>query len=220
MNNQQWLGSAVSLLRKRWRPLLIAFLLYSLPVIAFVSIADEILEKEPLPGDVAVLELVHRSSSHLLDTIIPVITDAGGVVGVVILTVLAATLLVLRHRIRDAFVVVVGVSGAALLNLILKSLFQRDRPQLWERLVTENSFSFPSGHAMASSALALSIVIVCWRTKYRWWAVATAGLYMIGIAFTRLYLGVHYPSDIVAGWSASAAWVLLVGQIVMGWRKK
>jgi membrane-associated phospholipid phosphatase len=220
MNTQPWLGSAVALLKRRWRSLLLAFLLYSLPMIAFVSIADEILEQEPLPGDTAVLQAVHALDSQVLNSVVPIVTNLGGMAGVVILTLLAIVLLVMRRRIRDAITVGAGVGGAALLNLILKSIFQRDRPQLWERIVTENSFSFPSGHAMASSALALSIVLICWRTRYRWWAVAGAGIYMVVIGFTRLYLGVHYPSDIVAGWSASAVWVLLVGQVIMRWGRK
>lgn len=203
------------ILQQKWRPLLLAFMLYAVPVIIFAAIANEILEREPLPADNAVLQLVHRLETSWLDAVIPVVTNIGGTIGIVVLTIAAAVLLISRQRRREVSFLLAGVGGGVLLNLILKGLFQRDRPQLWQRLVTENSYSFPSGHAMASSALALSVVLICWPTRYRWWAVAGAAVYMVGVAFTRLYLGVHYPSDILAGWAASLAWVLAAGHILL-----
>src|SRR3990167_6860759 len=104
-------------------------------------------------------------------------------------------------------------ASAGLLNFGLKLLFGRSRPELWTHLVTESSYSFPSGHAMLSSALALALVSIFWGTKYRVTVAIGAALYIAMIGFTRLYLGVHYPSDIIAGWCASFAWVIIVTSI-------
>ncbi|MDF2461379.1 MAG: acid phosphatase, partial [Candidatus Saccharibacteria bacterium] len=112
------------------------------------------------------------------------------------------------------YTVVLSVAGAALLNLLLKASFQRDRPDLWESIVTETSYSFPSGHAMASSALAFSVMLVLWETKWRWLAVAVGTIYFVLVGVSRMYLGVHFPSDVVAGWCVSLAWVGIVHRIL------
>jgi undecaprenyl-diphosphatase len=96
------------------------------------------------------------------------------------------------------------------LNLLLKELFGRDRPTLWETLVTEHGFSFPSGHAMASSALGFSIMVTLWNTRFRVPACIVAGFYIVLVGFSRLYLGVHYPTDVLAGWVLSGTWVILM----------
>lgn len=187
--------------------ILLAFLVLILPVFAFVGLADEVREGEPLPFDNSTLQAINALSSPQLDTVAVVSTQLGGTIGVIVLTVGIGLLLWGRRLRQMAALLVVGVSGSMVLNLLLKAFFQRDRPQLWERLVTENSYSFPSGHAMASSALALSMVVVFWPTRWRWLVVIGAAAYMITIGLSRLYLGVHYPSDVLAGWAVSAAWI-------------
>lgn len=189
-----------------WR-LVLAFVFLVIPVLLFVELAEEVREGEALLLDEQILQAINGSSSPLLDTLAVGFTQLGGVIGVVVLTVGIAALLWGRNKRRMAALLTLGVGGAVLLNLLLKAIFQRDRPELWERLVTENSYSFPSGHAMASSALAFSIVVICWPTRFRWVGVTLAVAYMLVIGLTRLYLGVHYPSDVIAGWAVSAAWV-------------
>lgn len=193
-----------------WRYLSIGFAAFLLPVYGFIELADEVRDKETLVFDEAVLRYVNEYSSTLLDAVVIALTELGGPIGVTVLTAGAVVLLWNRRHKKMAGLLAVGVAGGVLLNLFLKSIFQRDRPQLWERLVTENSYSFPSGHAMASSALAASVIVAFWPTRYRWLVVVVAVLYMGAIALTRLYLGVHYPTDIVAGWLVSIAWVALV----------
>jgi undecaprenyl-diphosphatase len=120
----------------------------------------------------------------------------------------------LKRRRYAALALAAGVGGAAAMNLVLKYLFERTRPDLWTRLVHETSFSFPSGHAMASSALAFSLIVIFWRTRWRWWIIAAGVLYMVTIGFTRLYLGVHYPTDIIGGWVVSMGWVAIVAAVI------
>lgn len=189
-----------------WR-LVLAFMFLVIPVLLFVELAEEVREGEALLLDEQILQTINGYSSPLLDTLTVGFTQLGGVIGVVVLTTGIAALLWGRNKRRMAALLTLGVGGAVLLNLLLKAIFQRGRPELWERLVTENSYSFPSGHAMASSALAFSIVVICWPTRFRWVGVTLAVAYMLVIGLTRLYLGVHYPSDVIAGWAVSAAWV-------------
>lgn len=197
-----------------WRLIIVTFAILTVPVFAFVQLADEVRERDTVWFDEAVLRAVNTLSTPWLDAAVAGVTELGGVIGVIVLTAGFSVLLWRRrHRLRTVQLLL-GVIGAVLLNVLLKSVFQRDRPELWERIVTENSYSFPSGHAMASSALALSLVVLLWPTRWRWLVVVGALLYMLIIAFTRLYLGVHYPTDILAGWAVSAAWVAAVGGIL------
>lgn len=204
---------------RTWRQLIVAFGLFLLPAYAFVELADEVRDKETLVFDEAVLRAVNSVSTPLLDAVAVGATQLGGVLGVLVITAGLVALLVSRKMLLKAALLAVGVGGGAVLNVLLKSIFQRDRPQLWERLVTENSYSFPSGHAMASSALALSLIVIFWPTRWRWLVVTLAGLYMVVIGLTRLYLGVHYPTDVLAGWMVSGAWVALM-VLVVKYRKR
>lgn len=197
-----------------WRLIVVTFAVLTVPVFAFVQLADEVREQDTLWFDETVLRGVNTLATPWLDAVVAGVTELGGVIGVIVLTAgLGVLLWRRRYRLRTVQLLI-GVGGAVLLNVLLKSAFQRDRPELWERIVTENSYSFPSGHAMASSALAFSAIVLLWPTRWRWWAIAGASLYMLVIAFTRLYLGVHYPTDILAGWAVSASWVAAVGGIL------
>jgi undecaprenyl-diphosphatase len=141
---------------------------------------------------------------------VAILTEFGGLVGVLTLTLGAMALFASRRRWRRAAMLGVVVLGASLLNLLLKMLFARERPDLWDHIVTELSYSFPSGHAMASMGLAAGLVVSLWETRFRRIAIIGGLAYVAVIAFTRLYLGVHYPTDIIAGWCVSIAWALAV----------
>ena len=111
------------------------------------------------------------------------------------------------RRWREATFAAVAFAGSALLNLGTKQFFQRDRPTLWESIAPEDTFSFPSGHAMGSMTLAVTVVLLAWPTRWRW-PVALMAVFTLLVGYSRVYLGVHFPSDILAGWMAGAAWVV------------
>ncbi|MEO5691456.1 MAG: phosphatase PAP2 family protein [Candidatus Saccharimonadales bacterium] len=192
-----------------WKLLIIAFVMFVIPTVLFVELADEVLEQETTVFDEAILRAINAYQSPTLDTIVTATTDLGYVWWVGIFTIIALIVCIKKKQYLSALIVIVGIVGSASINLLLKGMFQRDRPQLWERLVTENSFSFPSGHAMASASLAAVIVVLLWPTRWRWYAVAGGVCYMLYIGFTRMYLGVHYPTDVAAGWLVAIAWVAL-----------
>lgn len=187
----------------------IAFAIFLACAIGFVALADEVLEGDTLWYDEAALLAIRAQSSELLDRVFLGVTKLGGVTGVLVLGLGFMALLWSRKKYRQIVLFAAGLGGAAIINLVLKSLFERARPDLWQQLVVETSFSFPSGHAMASMALALSVVFILWATRFRYFALILASLYVLVIGFSRLYLGVHYPTDIFGGWLVSAGWVLV-----------
>jgi membrane-associated phospholipid phosphatase len=107
-----------------------------------------------------------------------------------------------------------------LLNLLAKSAFARVRPDFWVSLLPETTFSFPSGHAMQSMAVVAGLVALTWRGRWRW-PVALIGLCVVFlVGLSRIYLGVHYPSDILAGWTAALAWVIGLSVLFKGLRRE
>lgn len=221
MNKDEQSGSSPLLLPRRShitvatiKRLTVALVAFSVPAAIFLSIADEVREGEAIAFDGFLLNAVRDSAGPFWDQFFVIVTDLGGVLGVTVLTAVATALLYgFRHR-REAALLLFGVAGAALINLLLKALYQRARPDLWVDLVTETSYSFPSGHAMASGALAFSLMVVFWMSRWRWYVVALGGIYMLIIGLSRMYLGVHYPSDVLAGWAVSLVWVLVVKYII------
>jgi undecaprenyl-diphosphatase len=196
--------------------LLLAFILFWTPAILFVSLADEVLEREPILFDAPILQWLNSISSPALDLFFFVFTTMGNAETVVPVTLLILAYLLFKKQYRRSLVLLFSVGGAALANVVLKYFFQRDRPSLWESLLTETSYSFPSGHAMVSCALITCIVLLLWRTSWRVAAIVFGAILIVLIGVSRLYFGVHYPTDVLAGWSVGFLWVLLVTAVAKG----
>lgn len=195
------------LFREHGGRLVLLFLCLLAPLWLFVELADEVHELEDFYFDDALLWQAHALSGPTLDRFFVVVSALGYQWGVVpVDTALTAALLVAR-RWREATFAGVSFAGSALLNMATKQFFQRDRPTLWESIAPEHTFSFPSGHAMGSATLAMVVVLLCWHTRWRWLAVALATLFALLVGASRIYLGVHYPSDILGGFAAGIAWV-------------
>jgi membrane-associated phospholipid phosphatase len=196
--------------------LIVAFILFWTPFIIFAKLAGEIIENEPILLDITILQWIHTQSTPFLDGLFLFFTTIGNVEYILPITVLILAYLVYRRKRQSALLLLFGVGGAAVSNIILKLLFQRDRPSFWQSAITETGYSFPSGHAMISSALIFCIIILLWNTKYRLASIITGAIIVILIGVSRLYLGVHYPTDVIAGWSVSLVWVLIVAITVKG----
>ncbi len=101
---------------------------------------------------------------------------------------------------------VAAVIGSAILNIVAKNHYARLRPNLWLSITPETTFSFPSGHATGSMTFAMAGVILCWPTRARFPTLVVSAIFVLVVGISRLYLGVHYPSDILSGWTAAIAW--------------
>ena len=127
--------------------------------------------------------------------------------------VLAAGWLALRGRRADAALVVAATGGAALLVPLLKHLVARARPPVADRLIAESSWSYPSGHTLGATAVlgVLAVVVTARlaRRAYRVLVAAVAATAVVAIGLSRVYLGVHWPSDVLAGWLVGGLWLTL-----------
>ena len=200
--------------QRLFRKVSLAFVMFLIASIGFAMLADEVHEGETLQYDRAILMAIHAQASPALDSFFSVYTELGGVVAVGAASLLVVGYLWFTARRYKAVLLALAVGGAAIVNYVLKLIFERARPDLWTHIVEETSFSFPSGHAMGSSAFAFGIVAILWNTKWRIPAICTAGLYIVSIGYSRLYLGVHYPTDILAGWLLSLVWVAFIASFV------
>jgi len=186
----------------------------------FVAVADEMREGDTRAVDRALL-LALRNPRDLADPIGPRwleeigrdLTALGGVALLSLISVAVISHLALSRKLRAAGFVAASVSGALALSLVLKSLFQRPRPELVPQLSYVASSSFPSGHSMLSAAVYLTLGALLARFQSNLmlkahvlvWAV----LLTLLVGVSRVYMGVHWPSDVFAGWAAGAAWAAL-----------
>lgn len=177
------------------------------PLWLFAELADEVHELEAIVFDEALLRWFNGVAGPRLDAFFLVVTRVGYGYGVVPAAVLLPLALLWRRHWREGVFAAVAGGGSGLLNVAAKHTFQRPRPTLWESPAPESTFSFPSGHAMGSMTLMAVLVLLTWRTRWRWPVLGAAVVFTALVGLSRLYLGVHYPSDVLAGWAAGLAWV-------------
>lgn len=198
----------IAFLRVRWRRLLLAFAGLLLPLWGFGEIADEVREAEVFPFDAPILQFAQGIARDGFDRAFLLFSKLGYQWGVVPFDVVLVLALALSRRLREGLFAGIAIIGSALLNLGAKQLFARQRPTLWESIAPESTFSFPSGHAMGSITLAMVLVLLAWHTRWRWWVAVPMAVFVVMVGLSRVYLGVHYPSDILAGWAFSIGWTV------------
>ncbi|MXO61846.1 phosphatase PAP2 family protein [Qipengyuania oceanensis] len=192
----------------------------------FGALAGEMIEGETGAYD-SKIELALRHSDNLavpvgpafLKTAMIDLTALGSETILTLVTVLAIAFLLLRKRQNQALLVAAAVGGGALLSGLLKSQFSRARPEIVPHLVPVHSASFPSGHAMNSAIVYLTIAVLIARSyedaRTRNFIVGLAVIATGVIGFSRVYLGVHWPSDVAAGWLVGGAWASLMGLVAV-----
>jgi undecaprenyl-diphosphatase len=183
------------------------------PLYLFGTLAEGVIEHESTSFDNALLMFVHKYATPQLDHAMLFFSLIGSALVLVPLNLLVFGVLVWLRKWAAARFWLFAVSGAALINLLAKHSFARIRPSLWISLAPEHTYSFPSGHAMESMAIVSACVVLSWRTRWRWPVLVLGSFYVLLVSASRVYLGVHYATDIAAAWVASAAWV--IGLVVL-----
>ena len=196
----------LTFLRRNGLTLLLVFIGVLLPLAGFGALAHELREGEGFFFDQPLLDLAHGLEHAGFDGFFVAVAALGYLWGVIPFDLGLIAVLIARRRVREGLFATFAIVGSALLNLAAKPLFARERPSFWESIAPEGSYSFPSGHAMGSMTLACVLVLLCWWTRARWPVVVTMGAFVVLVGISRIYLGVHYPSDILAGWTAAIAW--------------
>jgi membrane-associated phospholipid phosphatase len=203
----------VDRLRAVGLPLLGALFALAAGLWAFGLITDDVLEDET-GTDQRLADWLHGQATDPLTDLFHGITFLGNFVTLLAVTVLAVTILWRRRERTDAVFVALAFIGAQVLSSGMKLGFRRDRPFFPDPLATESTFSFPSGHALVSLAVYGAIALVLARrlstNGRRALLVGTVAVLVLAIGFSRLYLGVHFLSDVLAGFAAGIAWLSLL----------
>jgi undecaprenyl-diphosphatase len=187
---------------------------------AFAELADEVVEGESRRFDRAALIWIHVYSPEWLEGPMRLVTALGYYWVVLPLLAVAVSGFYLKGWRLSATLLLVSTVGGFLLTTVLKIVFGRARPELFDTGYTASFYSFPSGHAtVAVGFYGTLTLILAYRLSglARWVVVVCGVLLVLLIGFSRLYLGVHYPTDVLAGFLAAPLWVICVGVVYVVW---
>jgi undecaprenyl-diphosphatase len=213
----RWTGFVAPVFERR---VLLALLSIAAGMWAFFELADEVREGEQLRLDRTILLLFRNSADPRdplgpgwLESAVRDVTALGGTTVIAIVTLSAAGFLLLSGKRGAALFVVASILGATLLSFLIKAGIERPRPELVPHGTPVYTASFPSGHATGAAATYLTLGALLARfqprRRLKVYLLTLAVLLTLLIGLSRLYLGVHWPSDVLAGWTLGASWALL-----------
>ena len=183
-------------------------------LIFFGWLTDEVLEGDARRFDDATRAAVHTLASPAMTSVMHFLSFLGSTIFLTIATVVVIVVFALRKWGREARLFALTMIGASLLNITLKLAFKRARPEPFFDLTAPSTYSFPSGHSLASCCFFAGLAaILSGRVKSRRartiiWTAASIMFLLIGLS--RIYLGVHYTTDVIAGFSAALIWIVVV----------
>ncbi|RNF38990.1 phosphatase PAP2 family protein [Planococcus salinus] len=182
-------------------------------IVLFAEVAEEVMEEEFGLFDVLIIRLFESMAGESMDAVMKFITELGAVW---FLGGLSALILgILWWKLKDKWGIlffVIAVGGGSLLTLLLKHFYTRDRPSINPE-IDAIGYSFPSGHSMGSLIFYGFVIYLVIRTRQKPWiegltvGVLSALIFLIGMS--RIYLGAHFPSDVLAGYIAGTIWLIL-----------
>jgi len=210
--------------QKRWFEFISLSLLLGLAaaigaLVFFGWLTDEVLEGDSRHFDEVTRAAVHQLASPAMTLIMRFLSFVGSTIVLTIGTIIVVVWFAMRKWGREAKLFTATMIGGGLLNVTLKLTFKRARPEPFFDLTPPETYSFPSGHSLASAcffgalAALLTARIKNRRTKLIVWIVCAAMFLSIG--FSRIYLGVHHTTDVIAGFVAALIWILVVRFVEM-----
>jgi undecaprenyl-diphosphatase len=183
-------------------------------LVLFAWLADEVLEGQMVRFDQHVRLFIHQHSSPAFTFLMRFMSNVGSPVCVTVLMLLAVTAFWRAGWQRAPVLLMIAMGGGALLNEALKLIFQRTRPVPYFDTPLPASYSFPSGHALFAVCfygMVASLISARTRrltTRVAVWTIAAVMIFLIGLS--RIYLGVHYPTDVIAGYAAAFVWLAAI----------
>ena len=189
----------------------------------FGGIAEDVVTGDPLTVvDVLVADWLHVHATPAVTKWMLVITHANGPSAIVIFSALVSVYLLAKRDWYWLTALIVVVPGGMLLNVLMKYAFQRTRPHFDDPLLVLTTYSFPSGHVAGATLFygLLTAYMVAHITEWRWRAAIAvlALLIVVAVAASRMYLGVHYLSDVLAAFAEGLAWLVLCLTALRTWR--
>jgi len=174
------------------------------------QISDEVLDQEAFAFDKTVLLWIHSFANPTLDRIMHFVTGLNNPEFVSIVAAITLGLLLWKRCYPEAQTFVIDCAGGVVLSYGLKSVFGKTRPDLWQSAIEEVSFSYPSGHALGSTVLYgfLAYLFATRFPQFAWLIYSLAVLMIASIGLSRLYLGVHWPTDIIGGYGIGFLWLM------------
>lgn len=201
-----------SIIKKKPRPIqwvtryMLGLAIVTFLAVIFASLAEDVWFREGFSWDAPIILGIHSLSNPTLDFIMKLVTQTGNA-GAILLVLALAGWFYWKQRKIDAISILGTFGGAVGINALLKLVFARPRPHLFPPLVVETDFSFPSGHVTAAVALYGFLAFLLWQNRHYIRAALSAGWIFV-IAISRIYLGVHYPSDTLAAMAFSSLWLI------------
>ena len=193
----------IILKNKKW-------IILSIFIIVFVVIAQMVVTKERFDFDSKIYLFLVEHRTNFLNTFFKIITQLGGAICCITICILC--IIFFKNR-KYKYIIPINLITIACINIILKNIFDRPRPSQY-RLIEQSGFSFPSGHSMASMAFYGYFIYLSYKyiknkkIRYSLCTILTILILLIGIS--RIYLGVHYASDVIAGLCFSMAYLILM----------
>ena len=173
------------------------------------EISDEVLDKEAFAFDKTILLWIHQFANPTLDRIMVLITHFNDPTTVTLIAIFILAILIWRHYYSEAKIFAIDCLGGVVLSYGLKSVFGKLRPDLWQSPIEDLSYSYPSGHALGSTVLYgfIAYLIATRYPQFSWLIYTGTVCLIVAIGLSRLYLGVHWPTDIIGGYGIGFLWL-------------
>jgi membrane-associated phospholipid phosphatase len=201
-------NNVITLLEKFTPGSLLALSALFISTYVFFDLAGDVWFKEGFAWDKPIMLAIHDRSTPWLDSLFKMISYTASKWVLIPIVIIAGWFWYIGQPIRITLIIISYV-GATLLNFGLKSIFERSRPDFFIPLVVETSHSFPSGHTATAMGFYGLLALLFWKDR-RYLIAALCAIWVGLIGFSRIYLGVHYPSDVVASLAVGIIWIILL----------